>query len=237
MPRNDDGEMELVLGNRQLLSVLFILVVLLGVFFTMGYVVGRNNPSDEKLRLAMAKQQVDVAGKLPPVTVDPTSGAVSPKPSPSVVETPPASRPVTVEPTRKEPEKKEPERKEEARKQEEPKKEEPKKEIAKKEPEKKKEEAKKNEPPPSAPVEAAGSTFQAAPAPGQYLQVAAIDRPGATGMAEAYRKQGFPAIITPSSSPTLFRVVIGPLKDSDAVADAKMRLKKIGVDGAILRKF
>jgi cell division septation protein DedD len=229
MPRNDDGEMELVLGNRQLLSVLFILVVLLGVFFTMGYVVGRNNPSDEKLRVAMAKQQVDVAGKLPPVTVDPTSGAVSPKPSPSVVETPPASQPVTVEPTRKEPEKKEPERKEEARKQEEPKKEEPKKETAKKEPEKK--------PPPSALVEVVGSTFQAAPAPGQYLQVAAIDRPGATGMAEAYRKQGFPAIITPSSSPTLFRVVIGPLKDSDAVADAKMRLKKIGVDGAILRKF
>ena len=63
------------------------------------------------------------------------------------------------------------------------------------------------------------------------------NRPGATGMAEAYRKQGFPALITPSSSPTLFRVVIGPLKGSDAVADTKMKLKKIGVDGAILRKF
>lgn len=236
MPRNDDGEMELVLGNKQLLSVLFILVVLLGVFFTMGYVVGRNNPSDEKLRVALAKQQVDVAGKLPPVTVDPTSGAVTPKPSPTVVETPAPKSPVTVEPTKKEPEKKAAEKKEE------PKKEEPKKEVAKKEPEKKKEEAKKKEPtpptpPPSAPVEVAGGMFQATPAPGQYLQVAAIDRPGATGMAEAYRKQGFPALITPSSSPTLFRVVIGPLKNSDAVADAKMRLKKIGVDGAILRKF
>jgi len=56
-------------------------------------------------------------------------------------------------------------------------------------------------------------------------------------MAEAYRKQGFPAVITPSSSPTLFRVVIGPLKSSEAVADTKMKLKKIGVEGAILRKF
>lgn len=228
MPRNDDGEMELVLGNKQLLSVLFILTVLLGVFFTMGYVVGRNNPSDERLRLAVAKQQVDVAGKLPPVTVDPTSGSLTTKPNPTVVETPVPSRPITIEPTKKEPEKKEPEKKEEAKKKEEPKKEEKKKEEAKKEP---------APPPTSTPVEVAGGMFQATPAPGQYLQVAAIDRPGATGMAEAYRKQGFPALITPSSSPTLFRVVIGPLKNSDAVADTKMRLKKIGVDGAILRKF
>ncbi len=42
MPRTDQGEFELVLGNKQLLSVFFIVVVLLGVFFTMGYIVGRN---------------------------------------------------------------------------------------------------------------------------------------------------------------------------------------------------
>jgi len=38
-----DGEYELVLGNRQLLSAFFIIVILFGVFFTMGYVVGRNS--------------------------------------------------------------------------------------------------------------------------------------------------------------------------------------------------
>ena len=43
MPRNEDGEFELVLVNRQLLSVFFIVVILLGVFFTMGYIVGRNS--------------------------------------------------------------------------------------------------------------------------------------------------------------------------------------------------
>lgn len=219
MPRNEDGEMELVLGNKQLLSVLFILVVLLGVFFTMGYIVGRNNPSDEKVRMAAARQQLaSAAGKLPPVTVDPGSGDVSPRPSPVAVESPATSGPVTVNPTKKE----------------EPKKEETKKESAKKEPEKPKEPA----PAPVPPVAAGGAgLFQANPAPGQYLQVAAIDRPGAGGMAEAYRKQGFPAFITPSSSPTLFRVIIGPLKDGAAVTDAKMHLKKIGVEGAILRKF
>ncbi|MDQ6663926.1 MAG: SPOR domain-containing protein [Acidobacteriota bacterium] len=35
-------EHELVLGNKQLLSAFFIVVVLLGVFFTMGYIIGRN---------------------------------------------------------------------------------------------------------------------------------------------------------------------------------------------------
>ena len=43
MARNNDGEFELILGNRQLLSVFFIIVILLGVFFTMGYIVGRNS--------------------------------------------------------------------------------------------------------------------------------------------------------------------------------------------------
>ena len=43
MPRNEEGEFELVLGNRQLLSGFFIVVILFGVFFTMGYIVGRHS--------------------------------------------------------------------------------------------------------------------------------------------------------------------------------------------------
>jgi cell division septation protein DedD len=43
MPRTEDGEFELVLGNKQLLSVFFIIAILLGVFFTMGYIMGRNS--------------------------------------------------------------------------------------------------------------------------------------------------------------------------------------------------
>jgi cell division septation protein DedD len=45
LPRTEDGEFELILGNRQLLSLFFVMLVLLGVFFTMGYVVGRNSSS------------------------------------------------------------------------------------------------------------------------------------------------------------------------------------------------
>src|SRR6476646_2901543 len=48
MPRNEASdseanEFEMVLGNKQLLSVFFVVVILLGIFFTMGYVVGRNS--------------------------------------------------------------------------------------------------------------------------------------------------------------------------------------------------
>jgi cell division septation protein DedD len=42
VPRNEDGEFELVLGNRQLLSVFFLVAVLLGLSFVMGYVFGRS---------------------------------------------------------------------------------------------------------------------------------------------------------------------------------------------------
>lgn len=224
MPRNEDGEMELVLGNRQLLSVLFVLVVLLGVFFTMGYIVGRNNPSEEKLRVAAIKQ-ANSGTKLPPTTVDPPSGSTAPKPNPTEVK--PPVEVAKVDPPVVEPPKPEPP-KPEAKKKEEPK---------KKEEAKKKEEPKKQpEPPKTAPV-SAGGIFIETPTSGMYLQVSATDRPGATGMAEAYRKQGLNAYITPSSSATLFRVIIGPLPNNDAVADVKTKLKKLGVEGSILRKY
>jgi len=41
VPKNDDGEFELILGNRQLMAVFFIVVLLLAVFFALGYIVGR----------------------------------------------------------------------------------------------------------------------------------------------------------------------------------------------------
>ena len=43
MATSGEGEFELVLGNKQLLSVFFLVILLLGVFFTMGYVVGKNS--------------------------------------------------------------------------------------------------------------------------------------------------------------------------------------------------
>ena len=74
MPRNDEGEFELVLGNRQLLSGFFIVVVLFGVFFTMGYIVGRHS-SPTPLSTAAAGGQETAAARTPSSTGPPPGQA------------------------------------------------------------------------------------------------------------------------------------------------------------------
>ena len=49
MRNNDTGEFELVVGNKQLLSGFFIVVLLFAVAFAMGYVVGQNSPRSAKM--------------------------------------------------------------------------------------------------------------------------------------------------------------------------------------------
>ena len=56
MPQNEDGEFELILGNRQLLSVFFIVVVLFGVFFTTGYIVGRSSGPNATVEVAPSRK-------------------------------------------------------------------------------------------------------------------------------------------------------------------------------------
>jgi cell division septation protein DedD len=49
MRNNETGEFELVVGNRQLLSAFFIVVLLFAVSFAMGYVVGQNTQRSGKI--------------------------------------------------------------------------------------------------------------------------------------------------------------------------------------------
>jgi cell division septation protein DedD len=55
----ETGEFELVLGNAQLLSGLFVVVLLFAVFFALGYVVGQNSPRSVKLPETAATGQGD----------------------------------------------------------------------------------------------------------------------------------------------------------------------------------
>jgi cell division septation protein DedD len=50
--KNEDGEVELVLGNGQLLGVFFIVVILLALFFGMGYIMGRNSGPGNSVEVA-----------------------------------------------------------------------------------------------------------------------------------------------------------------------------------------
>jgi hypothetical protein len=97
LPKNEDGEFELVLANRQLLSVFFIVVILLGVFFTMGYIVGRSSaPAAAEIA---STRKADTA----PLVVDGPARAADAATS-QAASAPPAAtspqRPVTTEPQR-----------------------------------------------------------------------------------------------------------------------------------------
>jgi hypothetical protein len=82
MAKNDEGEFELVLGNRQLLSGFFIVVILFGLFFTMGYIVGRHSsPAPLNASAAPASQEPASSG-----TVAPESPAPAAAPAPGQAE-------------------------------------------------------------------------------------------------------------------------------------------------------
>lgn len=95
MPRNDEGEFELVLGNRQLLSVFFVVVILMGVCFAAGYIFGRNSGAAQPEAVRATK------GAESAIIIDPTAPETkgdlarhSPAPGQAEVSTPaPASAP------------------------------------------------------------------------------------------------------------------------------------------------
>jgi cell division septation protein DedD len=86
MRNNETGEYELVVGNRQLLSGFFIVVILCAVAFAMGYVVGQNSPRTAKL----AADQTTPAGVAQDARPQPASPAAPPASLPAQPEAPPA---------------------------------------------------------------------------------------------------------------------------------------------------
>jgi hypothetical protein len=102
MARNDEGEFELVLGNRQLLSGFFIVVVLFGVFFNLGYIVGRHS-SPAPLSTVTAPAEPPASPAPPPgqAQVMPADPAKAEAPAPAAPETSgpvTATRPATAPP-------------------------------------------------------------------------------------------------------------------------------------------
>jgi cell division septation protein DedD len=208
MPRTDEGEFELVLGNRQLLSVFFVIVILMGVCFAAGYIIGRNSvggPAATRLK----------GGGESAIVVDPTASEAkddaqrsTPAPGDGELRGAPAGR-TTAKPA---PAASAPERAPA-----------PPPEPAKPAP---------AEPKPAA-VTGAGLTE---PEAGQtYIQVAAVGRKDAEIMVSALRTKDFRASVAPGPSDTLFRVLVGPIKDSAEVNKQRTRLKELGFDPFVKR--
>ncbi|HYL37850.1 MAG TPA: SPOR domain-containing protein [Bryobacteraceae bacterium] len=222
MAKNDEGELEYILGNRQLISVFVIGVILLGVFFSMGYIVGRNSAMgssdtarDSKSAAARWPQASDSGGKsadagspeqgfgtpeAPPVAPQ-ASAKTARESAPSVLSTAPATSPA---PAPAPPPAREPRSPASASR-------------------------------PSGTEQTASVTAE--PAPGQYWQVVATARPDAEIITEALRKKGFHAVLAPAPKEGVFRVLVGPLGDAAAQAQIRTALESAGFKNPIIRKY
>ena len=209
MPRNDDGEFELILGNRQLMSVFFIVVILLGVFFAMGYIVGRNSSP-------VGSPEVASRGS--------DTKPVDPDTSPS------AKRDTTREPAREAapadaPKDVDSHPKETAAQQGPATKAAPPPEPA--------------PTPAPAKVSARASTSDQPESGRTYLQLSAIERDKAEIMVELLRKKKFSAIAAEiPEKPGVFRVLVGPIPEAD-ISKTRAALQDASFPGkeAVKRTF
>ncbi|MCL4796387.1 MAG: SPOR domain-containing protein [Bryobacteraceae bacterium] len=212
MPAREDGEYELILGNKQLLGVLFIVIVLLGVFFAMGFLAGRSTSSTVATAPAggpgsqlktidppMEPKKAAAATKsstLPPVVEEkPVPAPAQPKPepakTPALPEVKPTAPVITPAPAQ------------------------------------------------TAKVETAGPVSEIRqPPPGSYLQVAATTAKDAQGMLATLRKQGHQATLAPvPDRPELVRIIVGPLATKEATAEAREKLRELGIDNPVPRSY
>jgi cell division protein FtsN len=209
MPRNEDGEFELVVGNKQLLSIVFILMVVFGVVFSMGYFVGRANSGDTPAPVAQAANQTSgrpqaagaegAATPTPEATPDdalPAGDAKVTTPDAGSSTTPVGSAtPVAAKAPAATP-----------------------KPVAT---------------PPPAPKTAAVAAVQA----GQtYLQVAAVKKPQAEMLVEVLKEKGFRAVSSETApGAELYRALVGPLRDAAEIARTKADLENAGFKPIIKR--
>ncbi len=215
-PKGEEREIDLTIGfNKQLISIVFIIFVLFGVVFSMGYFVGRATSNGDAQMPAAAKAADANAQAKPeamgPETAKPPSAApaetapeqplepgegkvtdaaaAQPAPAAEVASAPVAAPPKPVE---------------------------------------------QPKPAPPAPLPAAAA---GAPA-GTFLQVAAVKREQALMLQDVLKEKGFQTAIVPVTvgGQELFRTLVGPLKDASDIAKTKAQLESAGFK-PIVKKF
>jgi cytoskeletal protein RodZ len=219
LAKNEDGEFELILGNRQLISVFLIVVILLGVFFSMGYIVGRNSAPvaaetarESKPTMAHWPPPADSntadAPKNPEVT-SPSAEPASPAPSETgthpakdtpVKETAAAAPPAAPAPAHSEL-------------------------------------AQRTKASPLAPAATSTASVAGDVTAGDYWQVVATARPDAEIITETLGKKGFHAVMAPAPKDGVFRVLVGPMKDAATQAQTRTALEAAGFKNPIMRKY
>jgi cell division septation protein DedD len=175
-------------------------VILFGVFFAMGYVVGRSSKPSARVETADAGTAQPSAASSATQPDPGRAQTPTPVPPPPPAEAPPAESSAAASP--------QPPTQAEAPSTPKPVK-----------------EAK-----PTEKTEEKTPTVQTAESmrPGTYLQVMAVTRSDAEVIAKALTGKGFPALITPSSREGIFRVLVGPYKDATSLGNAKTELENTG---------
>jgi cell division septation protein DedD len=209
MRNNETGEFELLVGNRQLLSGFFIVVLLFAVAFSMGYIVGRNSSPSAKLQTETASS-AGAASQMPetrpqPVSQPPAAGGAPSQPTDAAqggtasvtpAETPP--QPST-------------------------------------QPERGGGSPSGSTAPAAAPAVAPPAAQPPEAASGSYWQVlATASQTSAEAMRQTMRDKGFPASLQPGPN-NLIRVLIGPYNDKQALGRAKTELENAGVHPVLMK--
>ncbi len=230
MSSTSENETEILLGNRHLLAIFFVLAVLLGIAFTGGYMVGRN--STDKRPSALSASAADPAAStsstsmethaLPPATDNdqPAAGNDQTRTVP-----PPPPEPASVTPAVKD------DAPLGAPKQERP--------TAPAIPAVKQPPPKPTQPPPSPHVRPIAAGAFSGPQSGQtFLQVAAVGHTEANAVAEVLSKKGFHAHAVPKpGASNLYRVLIGPLRDTNELASTRDSLRKAGFTQIFVQRY
>ena len=208
MRNNETGEFELVVGNRQLLSGFFIVVLLFAVAFAMGYVVGQNTQRPVKLASDGGGASIAAGNAANPSTDSRPQPAspLTPAPAPSTPPAPDASAgqqaPSEASSGAPQPT------------------------------------AHPSTQPAQASQPATGEKPAAAPAttgvvstselpPGSFWQAIAVKPEVAEAIRQTLKDKGFPVSLTQGSS-NLTRVLVGPYSDNSAYGRAKTELENAG---------
>ena len=225
MARNEFGEVELVLGTKQLIGVFLIVVMLLGVFASMGYLVGRSSsaPATEAAKNVTSQKPIEVAKptdqEATPAPAsdenkeEPASNESKPAPSPAAAA--PATTPLPAPAAAEQKPKPSPVEK----------------------PVEKAVAAPKPTPKPAEKPSEAPRIAISEPASGQYWQVMAAERPDAELIAEELSKKGLKALLAPAPKGGYYRVLVGPFDNPARMAEIRTDLEKAGFKNPIVRKY
>jgi cell division septation protein DedD len=214
MLRTSEGDTEILLGNKQLLGIFFVVAVLLGIAFYGGYAVGHASSAKKSIPGSESPSLNGSATATGPVTGGethnlPADGTSTDQIASSDVNSPSAGSAADVSPHSEPP---------------------PLGASHKKAVERT----------PSGDVQpdrSQGDTF--APSNGeQFLQVAAVSRDEAKAVADALRSKGFRAHAVPKpGTQKIYRVLIGPVKDAADLSSTRDALRQTGFREVIVQRY